>query len=147
VNRGFLWIRIFLAGATVALALTPSAGAASDAVYSMHRPGLRVHLEVRDGGITSTRVWTQLHCGDGSAEGFGLVLHGPGHKIRINFGGGFNLRLTTGGGYWSRLRLSGHVYARSITGSYTVWERRGVSGPVCGTGRSGDRTLRFTARR
>jgi hypothetical protein len=113
----------------------------------MHRSGLRVRLEVGDGEIVSTRAWVRLRCSDGSAEGFSLMLHGSGQEIHIKPGGGFNLKLTTGGGYWSRRHLSGHVYNRSITGTYTVWERRSVSGPICGTGRPGDRTLQFTARR
>ena len=141
--------RLLLAGFVVAVALpgfAPPAGGADRAVYTMHREGLRVRLEVRGSEITSTRIWARLHCSDGFEGGSGLLLKGPHQQIRVSRSGSFNFRLTTGGGYWRRIRLHGHVYSRTIAGSYTFWERRGPS-VVCGTGRPGDRTLRFTARR
>jgi hypothetical protein len=150
VNLGFSRIRALLAGSAAALALgalAPPAGAAGNAVYSMHRPGLRVRLEVRDRQIVSTRIWARERCSDGFEGSFGLFLHGPGQRIHISSSGRFSFKLLSGGGYWRRIHLGGRVHDRSIAGSYTVWERRSVSGPICGTGSPGSRTLRFTARR
>jgi hypothetical protein len=115
-------------------------------VYTMHRPGLRVKLEVLRHQIFPTHVWVLRRCSDGFEGSAGLSLEEPGEGIPIHQGGRFEFKWLVGDGYWMRIRLTGRVRRRTITGFYMEWEREG-SRAICGTGEPGDRALHFTARR
>ncbi|HWT90084.1 MAG TPA: hypothetical protein VN179_03115, partial [Solirubrobacterales bacterium] len=86
-------IQLFLALVASAVALAglaaPSAAVAGGAVYTMHREGLRVRLEVRGEEIISTDVWTRHRCTDGYEGGAALHLGGPGQEIPLNRSGAF----------------------------------------------------------
>jgi hypothetical protein len=114
-------------------------------VYTMHREGLRVRLEVRGSEIFPTRVWARRKCSNGFEGGSGLLLEEPVSAIPIRPHGRFGYRSFIGEGFWSLTRLSGRVYSRAIRGFYLERSREGA-GPACGTGRPGDRALHFVAR-
>jgi hypothetical protein len=115
-------------------------------IYKMHRPGFRVRLKVRGNEIFPVRIWALRKCSDGFEGGGGLSLSEPGQEITIQKDGRFRFTLFTGEGFWRRTRLGGRVRTNTISGFYQAWAREGPSGPICGTGRPGDRALRFVAR-
>ncbi len=114
-------------------------------VYKMYRPGLRVRVEVRGNELFPVYVWALRKCSDGFEGGSGLFLEEPGHGIPIHPDGRFERKHFLAGE--SRLtRLSGRVRKKAIRGFYLQRNKEGPSGPLCGTGRPGDRALHFVAR-
>lgn len=127
----------------MANAPTSSSHTSAVKVYKMHRPGLRVRLQVQEGVIFPTRVWALRRCQKSGFEGAsGLFLEEPGQAIPIDHKDRFAFVFPQDFG--QRTRLGGHVYERKITGYYLEWEH--VALDVCGTGQPGDRVLRFVAR-
>jgi hypothetical protein len=128
----------------VAASATASSSQGSVKVYKMHRPGLRVRLQVQSGVIFPTRIWARERCSSGfeGASGLSLEEPTPSQEIPIDNKGRFKFVWDPFGG---KTELRGHVYERKITGYYLDWEYDGTDG-VCGTGRPGDRALRFMAR-
>jgi len=136
---------------TVALTATGTANAPGSStdrvsvkVYKMHRPGLRVRLQVEAGVIFPTRIWARTSCSNGFEGGSGLFLEEPtsSQEIFINHKGRFKYDFPA-----RELReealLAGRVYERKITGYYLEWDYEG--GVLCGTGQPGDRAVRFVA--
>jgi hypothetical protein len=132
----------FLTGAVNVLASSGDQGSVK--VYKMHRPGLRVRLQVQAGVIFPTRIWVRERCTNGFEGASELFLEEPtpAQEIRIDHRGRFKFVRDRFGG---KTELVGHMYTRKITGYYLSWEYDGTDG-VCGTGRPGDRALRFVAR-
>jgi hypothetical protein len=117
---------------------------ASVKVYKMHRPGLRVRLQVQGRVIFPTRVWARTRCNKSGFEGgsaLTLAEPTPSQEIAIDRKGRFEYIFPRQFG--ERTRLGGHVYDRSIKGYYLEWEFDGFE--VCGTGQPGNRVLRFVA--
>jgi hypothetical protein len=114
-------------------------------VYRMHRPDLRVRLQVQGGVIFPTRVWARTRCSSGSEGASELLLEEPtpSQEIAIGRRGRFKYEFPA---RESRLEavLAGRVFERKITGYYLEWDYEG--GVLCGTGQPGDRVLRFVAR-
>jgi len=114
-------------------------------VYKMHRPGLRVRLQVQGRVIFPTRVWVRQRCSESGFEGaakLSLEEATPTQEITIDHKGRFKYVFPRD--YGQTIRLGRHVYKRKITGYFLWQEYNGLE--VCGTGQPGNRVLRFVAR-
>lgn len=112
-------------------------------VFRMHRPGLRVRLEVRGGEIFPTRVWALSRCSSGFEGSGGLFLEEPGQGLPIRPDGRFEYEFSSDEIFF-HTRLAGRVSRTKITGFFLRWHFDDRD--LCGTGRPGHRALHFVAR-
>ena len=110
----------------------------------MHRPGLRVRLEVRGREIVPTRVWALDKCSSGFEGSGGLFLEEPGQVIPIRRNGRFDYEFHGNEEYWGQTRMGGWVSRTKIIGFFMHWDFE--NGVLCGTGSPGNRALHFVAR-